>query len=115
MSERINILSKKDLVISYFVGPGDGGQKKQKTSSGVNISHPESGATGRCSEGRSQAANKKSAFKRLCEHPKMKVWIAKKVFEIKNHKTLEEVVEEQMTPENLQVEVKDEHGNWVRI
>lgn len=115
MKEKINILNKKDLVISYFRGSGDGGQNLQKTSSGVNISHPESGATGRCSEGRSQWQNKKAAFKRLCEHPKMKLWIAKRIFEIQSKKTVEQIVEEQMAPENLEVQGRDENGNWVTI
>lgn len=115
MSEKkkVTILSAKDLDISYYVGSGAGGQNKQKNATGVQMVHKESGAIGRCSETRSQVQNKKKAFQNLCKHPKMKFWLSKKVFEIQNKKTMEEVVEEQMHPDNLIVEMKDEHGNWV--
>ncbi len=110
--KRINILSKKDVKISYYIGPGSGGQKKQKTATGVQILHPESGAIGRCSETRSQFQNKKRAFLNLCKTPKMKFWLSKKIFEVKTGKTIEEVVDEMMKPENLKFEIKKD-GKWV--
>lgn len=112
MKTKINLVSKKDLVISYFVGPGAGGQNKQKTSSGVNISHPASGAVGRCSESRSQEENKRAAFLNLNKHPKMKVWIAKRIWEIQNETTIEKVVQQEMEPQNLDIQVKV-GGKWV--
>ena len=113
MKEKINIVNKKDLDISYFVGRGKGGQNKQKNATGVQIIHKESGAIGRCSENRSQLQNKKKAFLNLCKTPKMKLWLSKKVFEIQNNKTVEEMVEEQMRPENLIIE-KKENGKWIK-
>jgi len=47
--ERITLVSKKDLDISYFVGTGAGGQNKQKNATGCQMIHRASGALGRCS------------------------------------------------------------------
>lgn len=113
VQEKINILNKKDLDISYFVGSGKGGENKQKNATGVQIIHKETGAIGRCSENRSQLQNKKQAFLNLCKTPKMKIWINKKLYEIRNKKTIEEVVEEQMDAKFLQIE-KKEDGKWVK-
>jgi protein subunit release factor B len=114
MKEKINILNKKDLDVSYFVGSGKGGQNKQKNATGVQIIHKETGAIGRCSEHRSQFQNKKKAFLNLCKTPKMKVWLSKKLFEINNKISLEKVVDELMQPKYLQVE-KRENGKWIEM
>lgn len=113
--QKVTILSKKDLQISYFVGPGAGGQKKNKTHSGCQIIHEESGAIGRASDSRSLEQNKKSAFQKLCNHPKMKFWIAKKVYEIRQNETLEQTVEKSMSVDNLKFEIKDELGRWIEV
>lgn len=112
--EKITILSEKDLEVSYFIGSGKGGQKKQKTHSGVQIKHPESGAIGRCSETRSQAQNKRIAFDNLLKDPRMKFWISKKLYEIRQHETLEETVERTVIPENLKFEIKKD-GKWTEV
>jgi protein subunit release factor B len=114
-TERIAIVSKKDLEISYFVGSGDGGQNRQKNSTGVQIIHRESGAMGRCSETRSQFQNRKRAFENLCRSPKMRLWISRKLMEIRTGKTLEERVDEQMQSKHLRVQIKDPEGRWVDI
>lgn len=106
--KKVTILSRKDLDISYFVGPGDGGQKKQKTSSGVLIIHRETGAMGRCCDSRSQEQNKRKAFLRLIDSPKMKHWISGKIYEMRMGESMEEKVnrevEKMMTLENLIIE-----------
>jgi protein subunit release factor A len=89
MKEKITILTKKDLDISYFVGSGAGGQNKQKNMTGVQLLHRETGARGRCSDTRSLDQNKRKAFKRLCETPKMKVWINAKIYEIRMGESME--------------------------
>jgi len=112
--QKITILSEQDRDISYFIGPGHGGQKKQKTSSGCQMKHLESGAIGRCSEDRSQARNKRAAFERMLETPKFKFWLAKKLYEIRQNETLEETVEKDLSPENLKFEIKKD-GKWTEI
>lgn len=113
--EKITIASRKDFEVSYYVGPGHGGQKKQKTHSGVQIIHKETGAIGRCSESRSQAENKGKAFQNLLKTPKMKIWINKKLFEIREKESMEEQIEKKLNnPNNVKYEIKED-GKWVEV
>lgn len=109
---QINLVSKKDLNISYYVGPGNGGQKKQKTHSGVLVQHPASGGEGRCSESRHQRENRDKAFHNLSKHPKFRLWLSKRVWEIRNQQTMEQWVETQMNPVNIKMEIRV-NGKWV--
>lgn len=113
--ERVTIVSKKDLDVSYFCGSGAGGQARNKVATGVQIQHRESGAIGRASDTRSQHENKKLAFKRLVKTPQMKFWIAKKVYEIKQGETIERTVEDSMKPENMKFEIKNAVGQWEEV
>lgn len=113
--QKINILSPKDLDISYYIGSGAGGQNRQKNATGVKLVHRESGAIGQCSETRSREQNKKKAFQNLVNSPKMKLWLNKKMYEIRNQETLEEFVDNWMSEKNLKIEGKDEEGKWTRI
>jgi protein subunit release factor B len=113
--EKITLASKKDFEVSYFCGSGPGGQARNKVASGVQIIHKESGAIGRASDSRSQAENKKAAFERLVASPKMKHWLAGKLYEIQQQETLEESVEKDMAPSNLKYEIKDEEGKWIEV
>ena len=67
MSEKELIFSarKKDFRIDTFRAGGKGGQKQNKTDSGVRITHIESGLAAESREERSQHQNKKIAFERL--------------------------------------------------
>jgi protein subunit release factor B len=113
--ERITILSQKDLDISYFIGSGHGGQKKQKTSSGCQMIHKQSGAIGRASDNRSQLQNKKLAFERLIKHPKMKLWLSKKLFEIRENESMEEQIETELNnSDNMKFEVRVD-GKWKQV
>lgn len=111
----VTIATRKDFEISYFKGPGPGGQKKNKTESGVHIKHIESGAIGRASESRSQGDNKEAALKKLIATPKFKFWFSKKMYEINQGQTVEQAVEQDMKPENLLIEVKDDEGKWIEL
>lgn len=104
-------LSKKDFEIQTFRSGGPGGQHQNKTNSGVRIIHKESGVRGESREERSQHRNKKTAFKRLVENPKFKLWCNRKAGEIIDKKTLEQKVNELMSEENLKIETK-ENGKW---
>ena len=112
--QRITLASRKDFDVSYFVGPGHGGQNKQKCHTGVHIIHRETGAFGRASDSRSQEQNKKAAFERLREHPRMKVWLNKKLFELREQETIEDAILRTMTAANLRYEVKVD-GKWTVV
>lgn len=109
---RVTILKKSDLEFSYFCGPGPGGQAKNKVASGVRIHHPESGAMAWASASRSQNENKRAAFEKLVKTPKMKFWLARKIYEVKAGEALEQTVERDMDPKNLKIEIRRD-GKWV--
>ena len=56
---------EKDVVESYVVGSGKGGQKVNKTSSCVVLKHIPSGTIVRCQKHREQSKNRLSAYKLL--------------------------------------------------
>lgn len=109
-------VTAKDCDWSYYVGPGNGGQKKQKTKSGVICAHKPSGAQGRCHDDRMQLQNKKEAFVRMVNTDKFKTWhkieTARRMGELPKE-TPEQVVDRQMRYETI-VEKQDGNGNWVK-
>jgi len=113
--QKITLLSKKDLEISWFSGgPGSGGQYRNKHDNCCRIYHLESGARAQGTEERSRAQNLRKAFKRLVETPKMKFWLARKLYELSQQETLEETIEKSLVPENLKFEVKKD-GKWIEV
>lgn len=63
-----------DCRFDYFRGTGKGGQKRNKTSSGVRCTHKASGAVGVSDDTRSQHENKRIAFVRMAESETFKNW-----------------------------------------
>lgn len=112
--ELLFTVHKKDFKVDTFRCGGKGGQKQNKTESGVRITHKESGAIGESREERSQTMNKHIAFKRLTESPKFKVWLNMRVHEIEAGETTEQYVDRQMLPENLKVEAEIDK-DWKEI
>jgi protein subunit release factor B len=112
MKELLFSIKKDDFIVQTFRAGGKGGQKQNKTSSGVRIIHKDSGAVGESRSERSQHQNKKLALDRLVNSAKFRVWHSRKVQEILERKTIDEKVEESMNPNNLKIEVKDEDGKW---
>lgn len=107
-------ITKKDLEISYFSGKGAGGQHRNKHRNCCRIRHPESGAAATGQEHRSKEKNTRAALHRLVETAKFKIWHARKVAEVREKKTIDEIVAEQMRPENLKVEVRNEDDTrWI--
>ncbi len=104
-------ITKKDLKVQTFRSGGPGGQNQNKRNTGVRIIHKDSGAVGESREERSQHQNKKIAFKRLVKHPKFKIWHSRRVFEISQGKTIDQIVNETMDEKNLKIETKEE-GKW---
>jgi protein subunit release factor A len=112
--ERVRILSLKDLEVSYFCGSGAGGQARNKVASGVQMRHLESGAIGRASDSRSQDQNRRAAFERLVKDPRMKFWLAQRVYEVKMNESIEQTVERECSPENCRFEIQRD-GKWVEV
>ena len=98
----------------YYVGPGNGGQKKQKTKSGVRCTHIASGAVGKCHEDRMQAQNKKEAFKRMVDTKEFQNWIRLESARASGKlEAIEKQVDEEM--KRTRTDVKDENGRWVEL
>ena len=64
MRELLFSVTRDDFTIQTFRAGGKGGQKQNKTDSGVRCIHNASGAVGEGRDERSQLQNKKNAFKR---------------------------------------------------
>ncbi len=74
MKDILFSVTAKDCRFDYFRGSGKGGQKRNKTSSGVRCTHVESGAVGQSDDTRSQHKNKVIAFGRMAETKEFKAW-----------------------------------------
>lgn len=102
----------KDCRVDTFRSGGPGGQKQNKTSSGVRIVHEPSGAVGESREQRSQLQNKKAAFRRMVDDPKFRLWIK---MQSGHEAKAQERVRQAMHPKNIRTEVKDESGKWIEV
>lgn len=68
-------VTARDCEWSYTKGSGNGGQKKNKTSSAVHCMHRPSGAHGYSEASRSQADNKQEAFQKMYESVEFQRWL----------------------------------------
>lgn len=90
-----------DCEVQTFRAGGKGGQKQNKTDSGVRVIHHPSGAVGESREQRSQLQNKRAAFRRMGESVEFKNWARARALNIR---PIAEIVEEMMHPDNLVIE-----------
>ena len=108
-------LTKKDFILQVFRTGGHGGQKQNKTSSGVRLIHLASGARGESRKERSQKQNKTLAFRHLVASKKFKIWLKIKAAEVAgDFDGIEKEVDEMMAPKHLKVEEKVD-GKWKEI
>jgi len=106
-------ITRKDFRIDTFRSGGKGGQKQNKTSSGVRVTHIPSGAIGESRNHRSQHQNRKEALRRLTETRKFKAWLKLEVARVTGElNEIERKVEDAMQTRNLRVERRKE-GKWV--
>jgi protein subunit release factor A len=74
---RLFSLSKEngDFVVETFTASVKaGGQNRQHNQTAVRVRHPASGAVGECQEERSQATNRRRAFRRCIESAVFQKW-----------------------------------------
>lgn len=101
-----------DCRMDTFRCPGKGGQNVNKVESGVRFTHKASGGVGHSCDTRDQHRNKLIAWKRMAAHPKFRVWMAREADRRLGMPSPEEIVDQQMRPNLLRVEVRDENGVW---
>jgi protein subunit release factor B len=120
--ELLFAVTRDDCEWTYYIGPGDGGQKKQKTHSAARCVHKESRAEGKCHDSRSQWENRKTAFKRMTETDKFKLWVKLEVsrrtrdknYEQQEQERLERYINNTMKPENILTQILKD-GQWVTV
>lgn len=108
-------VSRKDLVETHYRGTGNGGQKRNKTYSGVRLQHPASGAVGESADGRSQEVNRVEAWKKLRQTPEFQQWFRDMVLRTSGRETPGEKTERLMAEENITTQVLDERSRWVSV
>jgi protein subunit release factor A len=111
--EKLFSVSLSDCRVETFTVGGHGGSGKDTSNTGVRITHPPSGAVGIGRDERSQLQNKRAAFRRLSETKAFKQWARLRAAQLSGQKSVDQLVEEDMQPQNLRVEVKDADGRWV--
>lgn len=62
-----DIIRMSDVTMEFFVAGGPGGQHRNRTESGVRLTHLPTGIVVTATERRSQSENRKVAFERLAE------------------------------------------------
>lgn len=74
-------ITKKDLIIEPVRGSGPGGQHRNKSYTGIRLTHIPTGTSSRSDESRSQKQNLKTAFRKLANEliPQMKQLISKEL------------------------------------
>ncbi len=77
--EKMFSVTAADCRWDVFRGSGDGGQKRQKTSSGVRCVHEASGAEGKATDSRNQSVNRKTAFERMVATKEFQGWLKLKI------------------------------------
>lgn len=107
-------ITKKDLDIEYFSGKGAGGQYRNRHKNCVRLHHRDSGVIVTGQSHRDRKSNLREAFNNLVKHPKFKTWHLLKVREVLEGKSIEQLVDRMMEPENLKLEVKVD-GKWKEV
>lgn len=104
--------NKNDFEVEHIRGSGPGGQHRNKTSTGVRISHRASGATATATDSKSQETNKKEAFKKVCESAKFRFWWNQQVHAALGRESIESIVERQLA--EAVVEYRED-GKWQSV
>ena len=115
VKELVLSVSIHDCEVQTYRGSGAGGQHRNKTSSGVRVIHPPSGARAESCEERSQLQNKKAAFLRMVATPAFQAWLAAVSAGVKTPLEVEREVEAAMQrPQDFRTEVL-RGGSWVEV
>ena len=114
--ERVKLFSVsiKDCNVECIASTGGaGGQNKNRRHTAVRITHEPSGAIGFSADEREQHRNKVQAFGRMARSPLFQVWARTETARLGGRKSIEQLVEEDLRPKNLKLEVKDTDGKWI--
>lgn len=114
MRELLFSVTAKDCEWKYTRGTGNGGQKRNKTSSAVHCIHRLSGAHGYADDQRSQVQNRQLAFERMARSKEFESWRESEVRRKTGQQAqIEHEVDRQMR--KIRVEVKNTAGLWEEV
>ena len=106
-------VTAKDCEWSYTRGTGNGGQKKNKTSSAVHCMHRPSGAHGYSEASRSQLDNKREAFVKMVNTKEFKSWYQIETMRVMGVLAdIDRIVEQELR--KIRIEVKQD-GKWTEV
>lgn len=106
-------VTARDCEWSYTKGSGNGGQKKNKTSSAVHCMHRPSGAHGYSEASRSQADNKQEAFQKMYESPQFQRWLNLEFMKRSGEMAeIERKVQQELTKVKTEVKID---GVWTEV
>lgn len=106
-------ITANDCDWSYTRGTGNGGQKKNKTSSAVHCSHRPSGAHGYSEASRSQLDNRRDAFRKMTESAEFQRWL--KIETMRRNGEMAEIerkVEEDLRKVKTEIRID---GRWTEV
>jgi protein subunit release factor A len=113
MRTKLFTVTIKDCRVETFTVGGNGGSGKDTSNTGVRITHEPSGAVGVGRDQRSQLANKRSAFERMGKSAAFQSWAKRVASGIAAQEPIESIVDRQMQPKNLRVDVRGDDGEWI--
>ena len=98
---------------SYTKGTGNGGQKKNKTSSAVHCRHRVSGAYGYSESSRSQLDNRRDAFRKMSETKEFQQWVNLEFMKRSGQLLeIERSVEQELQKVKLEIKID---GKWTEV
>ncbi len=101
MKQLVFTVRAKDCRMDEFNAGGNGGQNQNARKTGIRFVHPPSGAVGESRQYRTQLQNKRAAFKRMGESDRFQAWARRTAAGLKS---IDEIVDELMSDENLLIE-----------
>lgn len=108
-------VTRKDFEETHIRGSGPGGQHRNKTSTGVRLRHPASGAVAESTEFKSQDQNRQAAFAKIRETPAWNLWFRDVMLAALGQPSREELLDRAMSPENITTQILDERDRWVTV
>ena len=106
-------VTARDCEWSYTKGSGNGGQKKNKTSSAVHCMHRPSGAHGYSEASRSQADNKQEAFQKMYESVEFQRWLNLEFMKRSGEMAeIERKVQQELTKVKTEIKID---GVWTEV